>query len=211
MNGVLLYGDLTNVVGAQSNPLTISKDGTGSLSFAGNTVKFTWTQAGDNAINLSFEQTGDSNSSPLGTSMTYKDGILSLEMSGDGNTGALMFSKDGKAPGLDPITMDNAKPITSKDALVGTWKMTAASSGNQYMKGEPDAISSAIGMPDASITFNADGTATAFGSKTSWTVDSNGAALAEGEISVPVMALGDNIAIDLGKIMGTSMIAVFSK
>ena len=213
MNGITAWGDLAQTMGWTSGAMTIANDGTGTLDMNGKAGKFTWTQAGDNAITIAVEDASEGNFGGIANStITYKDGILSLEATSNGTTGTILFSKDGTIPGLDPITMDRTTPITSPDALVGVWNITGFASDGAYAKGDTASLTSMMGQGvDYSMTFNADGTATVFGANGNWTVDGNGATLTLEGISLPIMAYGSDIVIDLGQFIGSSLLAVYSK
>ena len=76
--------------------------------------------------------------------------------------------------------------------------------------GDAATISSMAGETDTKLTFTAD-TMTFGGEEMPYTVDANGAAVTAGELSMPIMALGDDIIMDMSGFIGMDMVMMFSK
>ena len=59
MEGITAYGNLAQAEAFPAGSMSIAKDGTGTLKLNDQTGKFTWTQAGDNAITIAIEGAND--------------------------------------------------------------------------------------------------------------------------------------------------------
>ena len=213
MNGVTMVGDFTQLLGEDSSSISLSikKDGTGSMEFAGDNADITWAQKGDDAITVTPTTESDSITT---VDVAFEDDALKMEMKDDEFSGTLIFTADGKFADAKEISIDGAKAITSEDALVGTWKLTGANMMGVSVYGDADDLTAVMGnIGDMTITFDKGGTATAFGESTTWTVGADGATLTSAGTEIPVKALGDDIVIDAGATLGgtTQILMVFSK
>ena len=201
--GADLFGDMR---------LSVFADGTGNIVMSDESEKFTWELSGDDAIVLKSEGSED----PL--TATYDDGVLSFEMNTDEYSGRVYFTQDGSYGDFKVITAADGKTIASEDELVGAWNISAVSMYGMTMYGDPASFK-AMGLTDessATVTFEAGGTCTIFGSSVPWRVDSTGAAIAsdEGESpTIPILASGDSIIVDCTEMMGEEgeFLMVFSK
>lgn len=221
--------------------LTLNADGTGSFVSSEETYPITWTEsatgitinsastesasaasasaASASAASASAESAASSGADAglggIGSTveLTYADGVLSLKMERDGQTGTILFTKDGKLPGAAEITTENAKPITNEADLVGDWKFTGMNMMGMSIYGEADALSSMMGSGDVDTTakFEAGGKGTINGSEFTYTVGANGAEMESGGSKVPILSLDGSILIDMGSQLGMPLIMVYSK
>ena len=217
--------------------LTLNADGTGSFVSSEETHPITWTESATGiTINSASTESGSSASASAesastsasaassGTDaglggfgstaeLTYADGVLSLKMEKDGQTGTILFTKDGKLPGATEISTENAKPITNEADLVGDWKFTGMNMMGMSIYGEADALSSMMGSSgvDTNAKFEAGGKGTINGSEFTYTVGANGAEMESGGAKVPILSLDGSILIDMGSQLGMPLIMVYSK
>ena len=213
VNGVTMSGDFGTLLGEDTSGSTLSvkSDGTGSITFGGESVDFTWAQNTDDSIVITPKTESDSiKTAPV----KYEDGALKMTMEDNDMTGTLIFTADGTYPGAKEISADAATPITSEAALVGEWKLTGANMMGISMYGSADDLAAVMGgTTDTTLTFEQGGTAKAFGEDATWTVGSDGASFTMSGTSIPVKALGDDIVIDASAELGGTMtiLMVFSK
>ena len=102
-------------------------------------------------------------------------------------------------------------PITSEDALVGSWTLSGINMMGITMYGDAKDLAAMAGGQDVSLSFEKGGKCHLMGSDATYAVSSDGATITEENISIPVKALGDEIAIDMTDLIGMEMIMVFSK
>jgi hypothetical protein len=208
---IMMSGDFDAMFGDGMNmTLSIKEGGTGTMGFGGDTTNIKWTEKGADAISITPEATSE-NPNPQTFDATLKDGALSMLMEQDSFSGTVFFTKDGTYAGATAISVDNAKPITSEDALVGTWNLIGMNMLGINMFGSGEDLSAMAGGTDTAITFEKGGKVTFMGESTTYTVGADGAAIAEGDLSVPIKALDNNILIDMSDLLGMQMVMVFSK
>jgi hypothetical protein len=207
------FGELSGI--DDSTNLVINADGTGSMTFEGETVAFGWTYDGNNSISL---KSTDANNTALqeAVSVTYEDGALMLTMEMDGEEATLIYTQDGNYAGAKQITMDGAKAITSESELIGKWNLVGLNMMGVSMYGDAESLASAFGGSDTSITFEQGGTATFSGQSATWKVDSNGATVTfeglSGTADCPIMMLDGDLVIDASETLGgMEFIELFSK
>ncbi len=214
--GITMAGDLEAVLGDGNNlGLVIKEDGTGTMTFGGETANFKWEQKDASTITITPEATSSSASSGSTTQktadVTMKDGALFMALEEDSFTGDAIFTKDGTYDDAKLIKTADAKAITSADSLVGTWTLCGMNMMGISMYGDAKALSAMAGDTDTTLVFDKDGKVTMMGSDAQYTVGADGAAITEGSTSIPVKALGDDIMIDMSDMLGMEMVMVFSK
>lgn len=208
--GVTMTGDMSSLIGEEvSMDMTIAADGTGSMSLSDETADITWVLKDENTITVTVANESDS----VPVDVEYTDGVLSMIMDTDDIQGKVLFSKDGKIPGMKEISLADAKPITSKDQLVGTWRFTGLVMMGVSIYGDGESLSELVGSGDTSMTFKDDGTVEMSGDTLTYTVDANGATLEQDGKTVSILASGDDIVIDLGAVLdlGMEMVMLLSK
>ena len=205
--------------------LVVNADGTGTFTFGGEAAPFTWTEKSPTAITLEIQTTSDDSASDSSASasasaaaaetttvdVTCEDGALFMEMQSDDYTGTVIFTADGTFAGAKEISIASAKPITSEDALVGTWKLSGLNMMGINMYGDADALAAMAGSEDMTVTFEKGGKATMSGSDMTYTVGADGAAIDESGVTLPILALGDDVIIDLSDVLGMEMVMLLSK
>ncbi|MBQ9041322.1 MAG: hypothetical protein IJ111_00740 [Eggerthellaceae bacterium] len=142
---------------------------------------------------------------------TLEDDALKIVMGEGAEQATLILTKDGTYADAKTIDASAATPITSEDALVGSYTLTGMNMMGISMYGPAEALSAMAGGTDMTVTFEKGGKVDFMGSEATFTVGADGAAIVEGEAQVPVKALGDDIAIDMSEFLGMQMVMVFSK
>lgn len=172
--GLIMSGNFSEMMGlGEIGMFNVKADGTGDLTFAGETVTFTWTEAGNDAITLKLARAtgGISEDVPV----TYADDALKIEFSQDGQTGALIYTKDGEYSKAKKVSLESAKPITSESQLLGTWKLAGMKMMGITIYGDEGSLAAMTGGTDSSITFEQGGVLKSANSSGTWAVDANGA------------------------------------
>lgn len=213
--GLTMAGDISDVASIPVTNLNIAEDGTGSMTITDDdgddVTTFAWERVDDKTISVVINDTEDVEAPPK-ADMTIEDGVLRLGLEADGQTGALIFTKDGKLGNIKVISRDDASTITSADYLVGSWKLAGVRMEGMIIYGDPDKLTEMMGdAVDVSVTFGEDGTATIFGSEAAYSVGESGASIDDSGVSVPVLAYNDGIMIDLGSVMDMDMLIVYQK
>lgn len=216
-----MAGDLSTILGENSMTITIKDDGTGTMDFSGESTPIKWVEKDAKTITITPETAADASGSSASASadssalssadLTLENGALTMDMSSSGFDGKAIFTTDGVYSDAKVISADKSTPITSEDALVGTWTLSGMNMMGISMYGDAKDLSAMAGDTDTTITFEKDGKVTLMGSETTYTVGADGAAIVEGETKIPVVALDDDIAIDMTALVGMDMIMVFSK
>lgn len=215
--GITMTGDFSSIVGSKDGmAMTIKPNGTGELNMNGETAAFTWTQKGVDAITLDVKAADASASSASAASAMTVDvvmegGALFMDMNQETFSGNAIFTTDGTYAGAKEITSSSMTPITSEDALVGSWTLSGINMMGITMYGDAKDLAAMAGGQDVSLSFEKGGKCHLMGSDATYTVSSDGATITEENISIPVKALGDEIAIDMTDLIGMEMIMVFSK
>ena len=209
--GVTLVGDLSsmNVGSAQ---LVIKDDGTGEMSMDDQKTAFTWEQTGDNTLTLALESQSKNETIDKAPEVIYEDGLLKIAIEANDQSGALLFSTDGKIEGMASLSMDDATAVTSEDELIGSWKISGVSYGGAYMFGDAASLAAINGSEEMVVTFDKDGKATMLGDEAKWSIGDDGAVIEDDSgLSIAVKALGDDILMDVGAAFGMDMVMRFSK
>ena len=211
LNDVTVIGDLSAVGGGTAS-LSIVDNGTGTLALDDDSGTFTWKQADDASLTITPDQDGEDAAFNGTATAVYQDGTVRVILENDGQSGTLIFSKDGTIEGLEPLSTDDATDITSEEALIGTWKVSAATMEGATMYGDSASLAAMNGSEEMIITFEEGGKATVLGSDAAWSVDDKGAVINDPTgVSIAVKALGDDIIINIGEIYGANMYLRFSK
>lgn len=215
---ITLTGDFAEVFGEELDVyLEVNADGTAVLSYNGDQIDCNWELKDDNTISLTAANLEDTSGTKLfaGESIDVKyvteNNTLDIY---DAESGAeLIFSQTGAIEGMLDITTANGKPITSKDALVGTWRICGMNMQGVMMYGDADEIAEFMGGgADMSLTVNDDGTGTILGTDLTWTVDSNGAVITIEGVACPAYDFGNgDILVDISAGVGSTMYLVYAK
>lgn len=214
VQGMTIVGDFGKsfeTVGDMS--LTVNQDGTGSIKMADESDDFTWELEGENFIVLAGENLAE------GLTVEYKNDMLVFEMNDESFSGKAYFSKDGTFGALKPISAGEGTSVTSKDALVGTWNLAGVSMLGMTLYGDAESLSQLGVGTDLKLTFNEDGTATAFGEAATWEIGENGATVvsdpSDSATQMRILTVGDYLALDasemMGAIGGDDMLMLFQK
>lgn len=225
--GVIMTGDLSAMIGDETGfALDIKADGTGSMSVGAEAVEMTWVKKDANTITVtpvqsasasaesasaSAESASAESAVPTTMDIVYEEGNLTLEMSDETMTGTLWFSKDGTYEDAMNISIADSKPITSMDALVGTWRLSGINMMGVNMYGTADALSAIAGGADTSLTIASDGKVTMSGQETEVTIDATGASIASGGMSLPIVDFHGDIIVDMSGVLGMEMMMLFTK
>jgi hypothetical protein len=209
-NGVTIVGDLSSMdVGTAS--LSISADGTGTVTFEDDKATFTWKQTGENTLSITVDNTDEETAISSVANAVYQDDTVRINIEAEDQTGTIIFSKDGSVPGMEPLPVEKATDITSEDVLPGTWKASAITLEGATMYGDSASLAAVNGSEELVITFEAGGKVTLFGEEATWTVDEKGATISDPNAEVSVKALGDDIIVNVGETYDMNMYIRFSK
>lgn len=216
-NGVRLVGDIAAVMGTDGTmEFSFAEDGKGTFSFNGESVDVTWELKDDDNINIEIEQAAsdedqdEEKSETTTITAAYKDDELTVDMEEYGGT--MVFTHTGKSKQYAEIVTDDATDITSKDALVGEWKLTGMNLMGISVYGNSESLGSFAGQSfDANIAFDADGTGKIADSDLTWTVDDNGATLSIEGSTAPIKQLDSQILIDLTEPIGMNLALLYTK
>ena len=213
-------GGLSEISGDDmSITLTINDDGTAKFAIGEESADMKWESASKDKITITSTGASESEDSvPESAEVTYNDGELLFKSSdepaadaeedtsvlGAIDTGVLGFTHDGTSAKVSIPSLDDSKPITSADDLVGDWKLSAVCIFGVYITGEPANLSAFYGESSSSLEFKDDGTCTYVGNDDDYTVSKDGAVIKEWRsgATVPVASLGDNeIVLNLSESM----------
>ena len=210
MNGVTVIGDLSSM-GVGTAALSIAADGTGKVTLDDDTTSFTWKQADENTLTIELENKSEDAMIPGAAKVTYQDDTVRLTINADDQEGTIIFSENGSIEGVKMLDMSQATDITSEDALIGTWKVSAMSYEGATMYGDSASLAAMNGSDEMAITFEAGGKATMLGSEAAWSIGENGAVVSDDYAEIAVKALGDDIIMNVGEAYGMEMYMRFSK
>lgn len=193
-----------------SMTVSVAEGGTGIITRNDEQSDFTWELKDDNTLAI-VPQNPEAGLDSLNA--TYADGTLAFEMSDEEFSGKVILSKDGTAPGYEPVSAANAKNVTAASEVVGTWKMTGVIMSGISMYGDPQTLSEAMGGSlDSTLVVNEDGTAQAMGENVEWKLDSNGATIdIGGGTQAPMKLLDGDLLVDGSSFMGSDLYMMFSK
>ena len=107
--------------------------------------------------------------------------------------------------------LSEATDITSEEALIGTWKVSAASYEGATMYGDSASLSAMNGSDEMVLVFEEGGRATMLGNEATWSIGENGAVISDSGVDIAVKALGDDIVMNVGEAYGMEMFMKFSK
>lgn len=213
--GLVMSGDLTQILGDNNLSFTFNADGTGTSNLGDDEKDLTWTADSAEKATIT-NSTGDQTQE-----VTLKDDALRFDTENDGKTVTVIFTKDGTYAGAKTISLDGSKPITSESELLGTWKITGINIAGISAYGPAESLEALANGTDTSMTFKEGGVVESSGTTSKWSVSSDGAVLEVGDeetsYKCPIVMLDDGIAIDMSgimkELMGTdvSLIAVYSK
>ena len=205
--GVVMSGDFSKLLEMDDEGmLTIDEGGTGKMKMGDEAADITWKMNGDNAITI------DSEKAEKPIDIAYEDDTLLMTIEEDDQEATAIFTHDGAYAEARTISMDGAEDITSEDELIGSWDMTGMAIMGISIYGETEDLTKMSGGEDMSVTFEKGGVAKMMDSECSWTVGSDGAEFSFGgvsdEYSCPIKKLGEDIIIDMSKIMGEGEIII---
>ena len=231
--GMTIAGDFGTMLGADNIKITLNEGGTGSTTYGETTRNFTWAEDGQgialtmeaadeasasaesasaeasesaesaSAESASAESAAETAQTP--TSFVLEGDVLTGTIESNGDTVKMLFTRDGKLAGTPDISSASATPITDAAALVGDWKLSGMNMMGVMMYGDADNLATMAGGVDMSMSFKDDGTCTMSGEDATYSVDADGAFIESGGMKIPVMALGDNLVIDMGDLLGSAL------
>lgn len=205
--GVVMSGDFSGLMEMDDEGmLNIDEGGTGKMKMGDDSADITWEMNGDDAIKI------DSKEADKPIDIAYEDEALLMTVEEDDQEATAIFTRDGTYAEARTISMDGAEDITSEDELIGSWKMTGMALMGISIYGETEDLTKLSDGQDMSVTFEKGGKATMMDSECSWQVGDDGATFLfsgmSDEYSCPVKKLGEDIVIDMSKIMGEGEIIV---
>ena len=211
MNAAVVVGDFSMFGEGNTNNMnmTINDDGTGTMFMFGEDATFTWELADESTLKI--KPKTDSGNGVQGANedgtldLVYSDEILSFTMKTDERTGTMFFSKDGTYKDMKPFAVADAKPITSEDALIGSWKLAGASMSGMTVYGDEESIE-ALGMTSLDLTIEPGGTAKLDDSETTWSIGEDGATIEDDfmgtAVTIPLLSYGDYLVLDFSEATG---------
>ena len=210
LQGVTVIGDLSAMdVGTAS--LSIAADGTGTVTIDDESAAFTWKQADEDTLSIIVDSKNEETIVSDAAKIAYQDDTVHIVIESDSQTGAIIFSKNGSIEGLKMLDMSEATDITSEEALIGTWKVSAASYEGATMYGDSASLSAMNGSDEMVLVFEEGGRATMLGNEATWSIGENGAVISDSGVDIAVKALGDDIVMNVGEAYGMEMFMKFSK
>ena len=214
---IVMTGDFESVFGQELDiSLTVDAAGTAKLVYNDQSIDCNWDLKDDNTIALTAANLENTDGTKLlageAVNVTYDTTNDTLVMQDTETNAMLVFSQTGAIEGVLDITADNGTPITSKDALVGTWRICGLNMAGVMMYGEADDLAQYMGDSDLSLVVKDDGTATIMGESITYTTDSKGAVFDIEGIECPVYAFGEGeLLLDLTPGFGQTMLFLYSK
>lgn len=205
--GVVMSGDFSELLEMDDEGmLNIDEGGAGKMKMGDESADITWKMNGDDAITV------DSEKAEKPIDIAYEDDALLMTIEEDDQEATAIFTHDGTYAEARTISMDGAEEITSEDELIGSWNMTGMAIMGISIYGETEDLTKMSGGEDMSVTFEKGGVAKMMDSDCSWTVGSDGAYFSfsgmTDEYACPIKKLGDDIIIDMSKIMGEGEIII---
>lgn len=222
--GMTLAGDLSAVIGQDMDvSLVIKDDGTGTMSFQGESADLKWTQKDASTITLTVSDADASSASssasasasasdePQSIDVVMKDNALFMEMNDADIQGTIIFTPDGVYADAKIIDLASATPIKSADELVGDWTLCGVNMMGVSVYGDPASLAAIAGDTDVNASFTKDGKVTMMGEEMQFSVESDGAYLTVEDAKLPVKSLDGDIVVDLSAYAGTDIALVFGK
>ncbi len=221
-NGITMTGDIAqfaNFFGgddaeqAYNMTLDLKAGDTGTISLADESHELAWSQSG-NVITITrtdSDTESDDEADSFEAKGTIEDGALFLQLDKDEDM-TLIMTPDGTYSNAKSYDKTKAKPITSEDALIGTWKLTDVCMAGITMSGDGNALAEQFSYDDSTITFTAGGKVNMFGDDNTYTVSADGATVTDGTISAAdLLMLDDNLIVDMSSLMGVDIFMVLAK
>ena len=221
--GMTVVGEFSKILDTDATMnLTLSEDGTGSMTMNEDEASLTWELVDDEtaALTVVREESGDEGSDDLESvvseddtlNITYQDDGLLLELKDEETEGSVLFTTDGTAPAYPVLSIDDATAITSADDLVGEWKLTGMNFFGATMYGEAETLAEMVGdSADTTLVISEDGNAKIMGEDVTWSVGEEGATIDFGGTEVSLVSLGEGVAIDFNEVIGMDMVLLFTK
>ena len=208
MQGLTISGNFGDMLDVQDGiTLIIATDGTGSMGMGEEATILTWAADGPDSIYATIQSETEFTTQQA-IPITYKDGALFMPIGQDGQQASIIFTADGNYADAKQISLDSAKPITSEAELLGTWKLSGLNMGGASMYGDAQALAAAMGGQESWIAFKEGGVAEMESGEGAWAVGDDGATLTTTDImgtnTVPIVSLGDEIAIDYSDVIDYS-------
>ena len=214
--GVTMGGNFGEMFGVEEGvTMTVNADGTGKLALSDQAGDFTWAENDASSIYVT-PQSADGVTAQQAILATCKDGALFMPYEQGGQTADLVFTRDGNYAGAKQITLEGAVPITSEEKLYGTWKLVGMNMGGVSMTGSAEDLGALMAGGEPDITFEGGGVAQMSAGNGTWAVTADGATLTSEDITgkhtVPILAIGDEIALDYsGAFGGVDFIIAMAK
>ena len=208
--GLAVTGNYSSLVGWTGGSMTIDSDGTGSVTLGEESGSFTWKQDGENK--LAITMTGGAESIDAVTTLTLEDDVLTLEMSDEGTTGGMKFTRDGMIKGSPDTVLATASKITKEDALIGTWKLAGMTQNGAVIYGDADKLAEVSQLGDSTLVLEKGGKGT-FGTQgAAWEVGANGATIKDDAgTEISVKAAGNYLVLNVGEPFDMDMTLFYTK
>ena len=194
-DGITIWGDFSSMYGSDGGwTIDVMDNGTANMVMGDQSTTVNWSAKG-NVITFT-------NGLGKGEDLvaTLDGDVLSANMNMEDSDSSISFSRDGTTSDLPDVSPAGAQPITSADALVGSWKLTAAFSDTVNMYGPDGALAKRLGVSDTMV-FNPKGKGSLMGFDFTWTTDAAGTSFesAMADAPVEVLAVDGGIIFSFGE------------
>ena len=194
-DGITIWGDFSSMYGSDGGwTIDVMDNGTANMVMGDQSTTVNWSAKG-NVITFT-------NGLGKGEDLvaTLDGDVLSANMNMEDSDSSISFSRDGTTSDLPDVSPAGAQPITSADALVGTWKLTAAFSDTVNMYGPDGALAKRLGVSDTMV-FNPKGKGSLMGFDFTWTTDAAGTSFESvmADAPVEVLAVDGGIIFSFGQ------------
>ena len=218
-----IVGDFSMFMDAEDGEtivMAIEKGGAGTISLGDDSHALTWELADDNTLSVKPDKPAEdedeaADGSPMSLEkldFVYGDDGITATYEDEEVSYAMVFTESGSLADEPEVDMTKATDITSLDALAGTWSLSTLKYGGATMYGAPEDLAALYGDEvDTVMEIAADGSCKFLGQDCKVAVGEEGASIDLVVYQIPVKMLGDNIAIDMGELLGSDMVFVFSK
>ena len=218
-----IVGDFSMFMDAEDGEtivMVIEKGGAGTISLGEDSHALTWELADDNTLSVKPDKPAEdedeaADGSPMSLEkldFVYGDDGITATYEDEEVSYAMVFTESGSLADEPEVDMTKATDVTSLDELAGTWSLSTLKYGGATMYGAPEDLAAMYGDDvDTVLEIAADGSSRFLGQDSTVTVGEDGASIDYVIYQIPVRLLGDDIAINMGELLGIDLVFIFSK
>ena len=208
--GLAVTGNYSSLVGWADGSMTIGSDGTGSVTLGEESGSFTWKQDGENKLAVTI--TGGAEGIDAATSLVLEGDVLTLEMSDEGTTGGMKFTRDGTMAGSPEAVLATASKITKEDALTGTWKLAGMTQNGAVIYGDADKLAEVSQLGDSTLVLKKGGKGSFGSQEAAWEIGGDGATIKDDVGTViSAKAAGEYLILNVGEPFDMDMTLFYKK